>query len=69
MRWLIQIPRLFANYRASNEVASFQEFLENFFLPLFKVTLDPSSNPALHYFLETIVGIDSVDDESKPGEG
>ena len=30
--------------------------------------MDPSSNPSLHLFLETIVGFDSVDDESRPGK-
>lgn len=69
VRWLIQIPRLFANYRASNEVATFQDFLTNIFRPLFLVSADPTSNLPLHYFLETIVGIDSVDDESKPEHG
>jgi len=66
VRWLIQIPRLYYNYRKAKEVSSFQELLENIFMPLFEVTNDPESNPALHYFLETIVGIDSVDDESRP---
>ena len=35
------------------------------FAPLFAVSLNPASNPPLHYFLLTVVGIDSVDDESK----
>jgi AMP deaminase len=45
------------------------EMLHNIFQPLFEVTLDPSSNIPLHYFLETIVGFDSVDDESRPEYG
>ena len=45
-------------------MASFQQFLDNIFRPLFLVSADPSSNLPLHYFLQTIVGIDSVDDES-----
>lgn len=36
------------------------------FLPLFEVTVDPSSHPQLHAFLQTVVGFDMVDDESKP---
>ena len=40
--------------------------LHNIFQPLFEVTLDPNSNLPLHYFLEAIVGFDSVDDESRP---
>lgn len=37
----------------------------DFFRPLFEVTLDPSTHPKLHIFLQQLVGIDSVDDESK----
>jgi AMP deaminase len=36
------------------------------FRPLFEVTMDPSSHPKLHEFLKYCVGIDCVDDESKP---
>ena len=43
--------------------------LHNIFAPLFAVTLDPSSNIPLHYMLETVVGFDSVDDESRPEHG
>lgn len=35
------------------------------FEPLFKVTVDPSSDPKLHHFLKRVVGFDTVDDESK----
>jgi AMP deaminase len=69
VRWLIQIPRLFQIYRQNNDVQSFAEFLNNIFAPLFEVTLDPQSNLPLHYFLETVVGFDSVDDESRPEFG
>lgn len=65
IRWLIQVPRLFHIYRESGELQNFEEMLSNIFEPLFEVTLDPSVNPNLYYFLETIVGFDSVDDESK----
>jgi hypothetical protein len=34
------------------------------FSPLFEVTVDPSSHPKLHQFLQGVVGFDSVDDES-----
>lgn len=45
-------------------VASFHDMLSNFFCPLFEVTLNPASHPSLHIFLQTMVGFDSVDDES-----
>ena len=66
VRWLIQIPRLYDIYYKSGEMASFGQLLYNIFAPLFAVSLDPSSNPPLHYSLQTVVGIDSVDDESRP---
>lgn len=66
VRWLIQIPRLYSIYKSSGEVESFGQMLRNIFEPLFAVSIDPASNPPLHYFLQTVVGIDSVDDESRP---
>ncbi|XP_077429594.1 AMP deaminase 2 isoform X2 [Vanacampus margaritifer] len=66
VRWLIQVPRLFDVYHTKKQLANFQEMLENIFLPLFEVTINPQSHPELHLFLEHVVGFDSVDDESKP---
>lgn len=40
--------------------------LDNVFIPLFEVTVDPGSHPQLHVFLQQVVGFDIVDDESKP---
>lgn len=39
--------------------------IDNIFAPLFEVSVNPDANVALHAFLKTIVGFDSVDDESK----
>ena len=33
---------------------NFQELLENLFMPLFEVTLDPSSHPQLYQFLNQV---------------
>ncbi|KAG7388510.1 hypothetical protein PHYPSEUDO_012296 [Phytophthora pseudosyringae] len=65
IRWMVQIPRLYFLYKKLGEVDNFQQMLDYMFLPLFEVTRDPSSNLPLHYFLETLVGFDCVDDESK----
>lgn len=65
VRWLIQIPRLYDVYKGSGLMSSFEQILKNIFQPLFEVTKDPSSNPKLHIFLQRVIGIDSVDDESK----
>jgi len=66
VKWMIQIPRIYRVYRAAKPplVKSFAEMLDNIFRPLFEVTLDPSSHPELHLFLQLIVGFDHVDDES-----
>ena len=65
VRWMIQAPRIYSILFNTGAVKSFQDLLTNFFQPLFDVTLDPASNPQLHTFLQHVVGIDSVDDESK----
>ncbi|KAJ7519785.1 hypothetical protein O6H91_20G055400 [Diphasiastrum complanatum] len=64
--WLIQLPRLYNVYKDMGIVTSFQTMLENVFIPLFEVTVDPGSHPQLHVFLKQVVGFDMVDDESKP---
>ncbi|OAE33839.1 hypothetical protein AXG93_3559s1050 [Marchantia polymorpha subsp. ruderalis] len=64
--WLIQLPRLYNVYKDMGIVTSFQTLLDNVFLPLFEVTVDPASHPQLHVFLKQVVGFDMVDDESKP---
>lgn len=64
--WLIQLPRLYNIYKEMGIVTSFQNILDNIFLPLFEVTVDPDSHPQLHLFLKQVVGLDLVDDESKP---
>ena len=63
---MIQLPRLFNVYKAQGTMKNFQQMLDNIFIPLFEVTIDPSSHPELHHFLRTVVGFDMVDDESKP---
>ncbi|XP_017055487.1 AMP deaminase 2 isoform X2 [Drosophila ficusphila] len=66
IRWLIQIPRLFDIFKSNKMMKSFQEILNNIFLPLFEATARPSQHPELHRFLQYVIGFDSVDDESKP---
>ena len=65
VRWLVQIPRLFALYKSLGTMKTFEELVRNIFQPLFEVTRDPSSHPKLHIFLQRVIGFDSVDDESK----
>ncbi|KAL4569576.1 hypothetical protein LXL04_025217 [Taraxacum kok-saghyz] len=64
--WLIQLPRLYNIYKSMGTVTSFQNILDNVFIPLFEVSVDPDSHPQLHIFLMQVVGLDLVDDESKP---
>jgi len=65
VRWMIQIPRIYNVYKSKNLVTNFGEMLENIFNALFEVTIDPSSHPELFLFLQHVVALDSVDDESK----
>lgn len=65
VRWLIQIPRLYDVYKASGTMETFEQIVKNIFQPLFEVTKNPQAHPKLHIFLQRVVGIDSVDDESK----
>ncbi|XP_059224044.1 AMP deaminase 2 isoform X2 [Stomoxys calcitrans] len=66
IRWLIQIPRLYDIFKSNKLMTSFQDILDNIFLPLFEATSQPSKHPELHRFLRYVIGFDSVDDESKP---
>jgi AMP deaminase len=67
-RWLIQIPRLWRIYsmkpiQPGDPQRSFQEMLENLFIPMFEATLYPDQHPEIAEALQHIVGLDSVDDE------
>jgi AMP deaminase len=55
--WLIQLPRLYQIYKEMGILGSFENILENMFMPLFEVTVNPSSHPQLHVFLEQVSNI------------
>ncbi|RCH79533.1 AMP deaminase, partial [Rhizopus stolonifer] len=59
VRWLVQVPRLYNIYKASNAVSNFQDLITNIFQPLFDVTQDPSRHPELHVFLQRVIGFDT----------
>jgi AMP deaminase len=65
VRWLVQVPRKYAQDKADGLVENFEQVIQNLFQPLFEVTQNPRSHPALHLFLQRVVGLDSVDDESQ----
>ncbi|KAK1161697.1 AMP deaminase 3-like isoform X1 [Acipenser oxyrinchus oxyrinchus] len=65
VRWIIQVPRIYDIFKSKKIVPSFAKILENVFLPLFEVTVNPQKNKELHLFLKYVTGFDSVDDESK----
>eukprot|EP00299_Pterocystis_sp_00344_P017295 c8671_g1_i1.p1 GENE.c8671_g1_i1~~c8671_g1_i1.p1 ORF type:complete len:692 (+),score=126.33 c8671_g1_i1:48-2123(+) len=66
VRWIIQVPRLYAVFKSRNQVKNFQEIIDNLFQPLFEATREPEKYPEIHAFLQHVVAFDSVDDESKP---
>ena len=41
-------------YRSKNLLENFGQMMENIFLPLFEVTLDPDSHPNLYKFLNQV---------------
>ena len=41
-------------YRSKNLVKNFQEILENVFLPIMEVSVNPASHPELHKFLTQV---------------
>lgn len=63
-RWMVQIPRLFALYRRSGMLNSFQQMLDNIFAPIWDASMYPERHPFLNYFLHHVSGFDSVDNES-----
>jgi len=68
VRWMVQCPRLYSDFREKNIVTNFGDLLRNFFEPLFAVTVDPAADPTLHTMLTMFSGVDLVDDESKVEE-
>ncbi|KAB1669057.1 hypothetical protein ES319_1Z079700v1 [Gossypium barbadense] len=52
--WLIQSPRLYNVYKQMGIEKSFQNILDNVFIPPFEVTVDPNSHPQLHVFLKMV---------------
>jgi hypothetical protein len=48
----VQVPRLYNVYKAQGLLDSFEQMLENIFLPLFEVTANPETHPQLHVFLQ-----------------
>ncbi|KAF7829424.1 AMP deaminase [Senna tora] len=53
------LPRLYNVYKNMGIVNSFQNILDNMFIPLFEVTVDPNSHPQLHLFLTQVSQSDS----------
>jgi AMP deaminase len=47
-------------YREMGTINSFQNLLDNIFLPLYEVTVDPDSHPQLHVFLKQVCGDTSM---------
>ncbi|KAL8274356.1 hypothetical protein Esti_001678 [Eimeria stiedai] len=65
VRWMIQVPRLYHVYRQRGVVTDFGAMLRNVFEPLFKAVKNPEKHRKIFLFMQTMVGFDSVDDESR----
>ncbi|PHJ22320.1 amp deaminase [Cystoisospora suis] len=55
---------LYHVYRKINVIRSFGDLLRNIFEPLFEAVKNPREHPEIFLMLQTVVGWDSVDDES-----
>lgn len=64
--WVLQIPRIFAQYKEAGLVQNFEEQLHNIFGAMFAATLQPDLHPEIAELLSNVVAFDSCDDESKP---
>ncbi|CAB1417914.1 unnamed protein product [Pleuronectes platessa] len=57
VRWLIQVPRLFDVYHTKKQLANFGEMLENIFMPLFEVTINPCQSSRAASLPRTCCGL------------
>ncbi|KAI5191805.1 AMP deaminase [Nematocida sp. AWRm77] len=63
IKWYIQVPRLYGLFKGYEHVNNFAEFLQNIFAPMIESSLGTEKD-AVSEFMEDVIGIDSVDDES-----
>jgi AMP deaminase len=65
-QWVVQVPRIYSSLRKAGRVASFAEYLEHIFEPLWRISLHPNSDPRLFHFVNHIAAFDCVEDERRP---
>lgn len=65
-QWVVQVPRIYSSLRKAGRVASFAEYLEHVFEPLWRISLHPNSDPRLFHFINHIAAFDCVEDERRP---
>ena len=65
VRWLVQIPRLYSEFKKKALIANFSEILYNIFHPIFEASLFPEKHSEIHEFLKKVVGFDLVNDDEK----
>ena len=64
-KWVIQMPRIYHKLKTNNsKIQSFQTMIDNFFDPIEKAILHPDQYPDVHRLLQSVLGFDSVDDET-----
>lgn len=72
VRWYLQVPRLYGLFKGYGNVRNYAEFLSNLFGGIIQSSLRPQStdkteevlSEIIDKFLSTVVGFDSVDNES-----
>ncbi|OMJ92092.1 hypothetical protein SteCoe_5187 [Stentor coeruleus] len=65
VRWAIQVPRLYSEFRKKALISNFNEMLNNIFTPLVQASLQPENYPEIAQFLKKVVAFDLVNDEEK----
>lgn len=58
VKWIVRIPRNYSILKKMGKLDNFQNYLDALFKPLFEISLDPTKNLKLHYFLTKVSALD-----------
>ena len=64
-RWMARISRGYRHLYRDGQVNNFGDYLDNIFIPLWEVSLNPAKFPRLHHFLTYVSGFDCEGNEQK----
>jgi AMP deaminase len=64
-RWMARVSRGYRHLHRDGHVDNFGDYLDNIFIPLWEVSLNPAKFPRLHHFLTYVSGFDCEGNEQK----